>query len=353
MNTLAHTASDSKFILDSLLDGVIIVDTHGHVLYANHSADKLFGVEDRRLVGETFGYSITAGEVQEIHVYREGQVYFIELLASPIAWNGSPALLMSLRDITETVTLNKSLRAASRESKLKDDFIAVASHELRTPLTCIKAYGDLMLEETSGQASPLADYTLRQNKFIGKLSRLINDILDVSRIRSGKLQLTMVEFCFEAFLRECIDLLTPISDSHKLVVEGHSDTIILGDRERLEQVITNLVSNAVKYSPGKDKILIRLKDDKGWLKVSFIDFGIGISPSQMRIIFSRFYRATKVNSKFEGLGLGLFIASEIIKQHGGKIEVRSKEEQGSTFTIWLPGKKCMGKEKTTSVQRRT
>ncbi|MGN6803401.1 MAG: sensor histidine kinase [Ginsengibacter sp.] len=337
MKATPETAHPEAIILNNLLDGVIIVDQNGIILYANKAAHDLFGRGNRSMVGDNFGFTVIGNKVQEIQVYKEGSIHYVEMLASEVLWKGENVFLMSLRDITETTRLTQSLRTASRESERKDEFIAVASHELKTPLTCIKAYTEL-IEQTAaeGPCEGAGEYARRQNKFINRLTDLINDIIDVSKIRAGNFELSMSPFNFNDFFTESIGNILPIINSHTLEVQGSVKGMVNGDKRRLEQVIANLVFNAVKYSPDSEKIIINISENRKWIKVSFIDFGIGVSKKQLTSIFERFARGDNAKSKFEGLGLGLFISSEIINRHGGKLQVKSIENKGSTFSFWLP-----------------
>jgi PAS domain S-box-containing protein len=220
----------------------------------------------------------------------------------------------------------------------KDDFIGIASHELKTPVTSIKAYTQvlermLLKKGESKEASMIS----RMDAQLNRLTSLIGDLLDVTKINSGKLQFNDREFDFNPMVKELVEDLQRTTEKHTLI-ENYTETgIVYGDKERIGQVITNLITNAIKYSPQADKIIIytALKDSEVTLCVQ--DFGIGISKDKLKRVFEQFYRVSgDMQHTFPGLGLGLYISSEIIKREGGRIWVTSNEGKGSTFCFALP-----------------
>jgi signal transduction histidine kinase len=218
--------------------------------------------------------------------------------------------------------------------KKKDEFISIASHELKTPLTTIKAFFQLAKREINPEFKSYG-FISKAGRQLDRMERLIEDLLDVSKINSGKMQYNLEQFEFSAILRDAVDSVQEISTTHKLVIERAPVVLFTGDRHRLEQVIINLLSNAVKYSPEADKVLVdaELKDDN--LLVTIKDFGIGVSEEHLEALFERFYRVD-TQHRFQGLGLGLFISSDIIKRHGGRIWAESQKGFGSVFKFQLP-----------------
>ncbi len=222
--------------------------------------------------------------------------------------------------------------------KQKDDFIGVASHELKTPITTIKAYTQVLEEmlTVKGDKAELAIIS-KLDKYVQKLTNLINDMLDATKMISGRLQLNDSEFGFDKMVGEIVhDLQLTMSKQIDLNL-GANNTYVNSDREKIEQTLTNLVNNANKYSPDADKIMVRTfrKGDEVFCEIE--DFGIGIKEENVEKIFQQFFRIdTHVKNTFPGIGLGLYISSEIIKREGGKIYVRSKEGEGSVFAFSLP-----------------
>jgi signal transduction histidine kinase/CheY-like chemotaxis protein len=217
----------------------------------------------------------------------------------------------------------------------KDEFISIASHELKTPLTSIKAYVQLLEREAEGNQHFLP-YVTRTLTQIKKLDSLIADLLDISKIESGKLEFTKKDFDFEAMLSSVTEMVKQSNPDYEVERKGRVDIPIYGDEGRLEQVLTNFVSNAIKYSPNSKKIVIESSVSDGQLRVSVKDFGIGISKKEQEKLFDKFYRAEGTAPFFQGLGIGLYICAEILDRHNGSFGVESEPEKGSTFFFIIP-----------------
>ncbi|PTR00112.1 PAS domain S-box-containing protein [Mucilaginibacter yixingensis] len=215
----------------------------------------------------------------------------------------------------------------------KDEFLSIASHELKTPLTSIKAFNQLM-KRTRDEAR-LAGFIDKSADHIYRLERLINDLLDVTKINAGKVVYTAETFVFSALLRESIDNMQ-YNASHEIILESAADVPFTGDRLRLERVINNFLTNAAKYSPDGSRILVNNFVEGDSLVVSVQDFGIGIAPENLDKLFDRYYRVDNTAMRFDGLGLGLFISAEILRRHQGSFWIESEPGKGSTFYFRLP-----------------
>lgn len=217
----------------------------------------------------------------------------------------------------------------------KDEFIGIASHELKTPLTSISGY--LQILERNLTSDINLGFVKKTKTQLDKLLNLVTDLLDVSKIHAGMLELKMETFNLRALIIEAIEIVQPLSESHKIILNNDIEQLpILGDKHRIEQVIVNLLTNAIKYSPKASQVNIDvIKTDK-YLTVTVKDFGIGISKEQQEQIFSRFFRADGLASHMSGLGLGLYISKEIIDRHKGKIGVTSEPGKGSEFFFSIP-----------------
>ena len=225
-----------------------------------------------------------------------------------------------------------------KEMEKKDEFISMASHELKTPVTSLKAYTQiLMMNFEEGQNPSALNMLTKMDKQIEKLTSLIGDLLDVSKANSGQLNFYYEPLDFNEVVREVTSVMQLTTGNHKMEIDLAETQIIEGDKNRLGQVIINLVSNAVKYSPGADKILISSENTTDELKFSVQDFGIGIPLSQHSKLFSRFFRVSE--NTYPGLGLGLYICNEIIKRHSGTMGFISEEGKGSTFWFTIPFRK--------------
>jgi signal transduction histidine kinase len=226
---------------------------------------------------------------------------------------------------------------------LRDEFISVASHELKTPVTSVKMFTQVLKQHSEQIGDTKAiQHLSTMDKQLNKLTELIYDLLNVSKIQAGRMEFNLKSFDFDAHIYEIVNVLQQSSRKHKIIIEGSTHKKVRGDEERLGQVINNLVSNAIKYSPKSSKILIKLRSDKHSVTVAVQDFGIGMEKEHLAKIFERFYRVYDTTDKtFPGLGIGLYISSEIIKRHGGRLWVESDKGKGSTFYFTLPinGKK--------------
>jgi signal transduction histidine kinase len=237
--------------------------------------------------------------------------------------------------------LNEELQEAHAATKSlmrqKDEFMSIASHELKTPITSMKANLQLTgrLTAEKPEYTSIAPFVEKANKQVNKLTSLVEDLLDVTRIQAGKLQFNRCDFYLKEVLDDCVEQAKSFSDNHKILVKGDASLKINGDKARIEQVITNLLSNAVKYSPDANEVLLQCEQSNGHVNISVTDFGIGISGDKLPFVFDRFFRAREAHT-FSGLGLGLYISSEIVKRHGGEIGVESAEGKGSTFWLQLP-----------------
>jgi two-component system CheB/CheR fusion protein len=220
----------------------------------------------------------------------------------------------------------------------KEEFIGVASHELRTPVTSIKSYTQLLQESLkTNKDRESIEIVNKLDRQIDRLAHLIADLLDVTRIGEGQLLLHPEVFDINILIHEMTELMQHTSVRHVFVHELQSLPQVRADRERIGQVLINLLGNAIKYSPQSQRIIIRSELAGNRIRISIQDFGIGMSEATRLKIFERFFRATGNNVQtYPGLGLGLFIASDIIKKHGGDIWVESEQEKGTLIYFTLP-----------------
>jgi signal transduction histidine kinase len=237
-------------------------------------------------------------------------------------------LIGAVLDITE-----------SKKNELKkNDFIAMASHELKTPLTSLKAYIQLLLLNARRTGdSFLVNALEKSDSQISKMTKLIHGFLDMSKLESGKLTLNMEVFDITKLIEEIIGDSRPISQGHDIVFENRSVINVNADREKIGQVISNFISNAIKYSSKNTSVVVELTTTDNSVKIAVKDNGIGIKQTDQQNIFQRFYRVQNESTKgFSGFGIGLYLSAEIINLHSGKIGVYSEEGKGSTFFFTLP-----------------
>lgn len=220
----------------------------------------------------------------------------------------------------------------------KDQFITAASHELKTPVTSLNVYLHLIAEFLeNGKEEKYAAYAETAIKQVNKITGLINQFLDLSRIQSDSLNFEWSVFPFCDLVTSVVEKIQSTTTSHTFVLEGECQGIIKGDMERLSQAIENLLTNAIKYSREKNKILVKLSEDAQHVRASVVDFGIGIDKDHLPKIFDRFYRIPGPKEEtFPGLGIGLFISHQIINKHAGKIWVESTRNKETRFNFQIP-----------------
>lgn len=357
-----------KTFIHSGPDAVVVINENQEILEWNPRAQTIFGYSAAEVMGSSLSETIIPPQYREAHnrgmanflkngegpvlnktieitaLHKKGHEFYINLSISNVKLDGQWIFIAFLSDITDRKKTEEALihrEAELLQAKLleekKDEFISIASHELKTPLTTIKSYAQLALNMVKDEyPTDVQNCLIKVDQYAGKLNILINELLDVSRIHGGKLSISKTEIEMHTYFSEVINSMQQITAGHKIVLEKNEVVKVNIDTLRLEQVITNLIGNAAKYSPGKEIIIVNSVKKDNAVVVSFTDYGIGISPEKSTKIFDRFYRIDEASKYFSGLGIGLFISAEIIKQHGGSIWVESKEGEGSTFYFSLP-----------------
>jgi PAS domain S-box-containing protein len=218
----------------------------------------------------------------------------------------------------------------------KDEFIGLASHELKTPMASISGYLQI-IERSPLDSERSKAFIQKVRQQVTKLSSLIADLLDVSKIQTGKLSFSFTKFDIISVLNEAVEMMQHSNDSHTIEWKpGLATAIVVADQQRMEQVIINLLSNAIKYSPDGKNVIVSVSKGDNTIKVSVRDFGIGIDKKHQEQIFSRFYRVENLAAHMSGLGIGLYISHEIIARHNGELKVVSQPGEGSTFSFEIP-----------------
>lgn len=219
----------------------------------------------------------------------------------------------------------------------KDEFIAIASHELKTPVTSVKALAQLLARRSRASGDERSAGMLeKMDRQLDRLNKLISDLLDETRIERGKLTLDESVFDYGELMTDVIEEVQRTAQRHTIICENAPSVTLFADRERLGQVLANLLTNAVKYSPDADRVIVSATVCGGELITRVRDFGIGIPREKQRRVFDRFFRVESLdNQEYPGLGLGLYISAEIIRLHGGRIWVESEEGRGSIFAFAL------------------
>ena len=353
-----HNQSWLAAIIDSSEDAIISKTLDGTVTSWNKGAEKIYGYSKEEVIGKSISLiippfrfaeeveileSIRKGETvahfETTRITKEGTLIDISLTVSPIKDKNGRIIGASKisRDITEKVRLKYKLEEynlkLSELIRNKDEFIALASHELKTPTTTIKGYLQLIEDEIEQEDHKL--YIQKTLKQVDKLTGLISDMLDVTKMQEGKLEMHHSTFDLYRLIADCVDSIEPAAN-HRIELLNHPDSqFITADRLRIRQVILNILNNAVKYSPQDKSIILKSELLEMNVLISIQDFGSGIPVDKIEKIFTRFYRVDRTDFS-SGLGIGLYIAKEIVTEHHGKIWVESQEGCGSTFYIQLP-----------------
>jgi len=345
-NELKASKASFHNIVEKSADGIVVVDRDGIVQFVNHAAEALFGRKAKELVGELFGFPVTGGEVIELDVVRHGKKPGIaEMRVVETEWNGQSAYLALLRDVTDRKHAEEKLKKANEKLKeynqLKDEFISTASHELRTPLSIIAGAIRLILDEIPGKiGEEQRDVLATAMESVQRLTRIVDSLLSISRIESGKLDLqkTVVNIC------ELIE--DTVSNYKSLALENginldcevpRKSVDICLDPDKTKEVLINLISNSLKFTPKGGWVKVICAEQDGEVQICVADCGVGIAKGDIPKLFDKFAQfGRKAGPGEKGTGLGLAIAKKLVEMHGGKIEVESKVNKGTTFTIFLP-----------------
>jgi len=237
-------------------------------------------------------------------------------------------VIANYRDVTDRKILEQQ----------KDEFIGIASHELKTPVTSIKAYAQIMQEIfEKAKDKKSAEMLQKMNTQVDRLTMLIVDLLDFTRIEGGKLKFREDVHDLNELISDVVEDMQRTTKHHKIEKQLDQSTEMHGDRDRTGQVLRNILHNAIKYSPDATKIIVSSTVDDDSVSVCVQDFGIGIDGNLADKVFDRFFLVSElIMNTFPGLGLGLYIAAEITRRQGGKIWVKSRKGKGSTFCFSLP-----------------
>lgn len=341
-------------------DTIISKTLQGMITSWNPAAERMFGYSEDEVFGRHISLIIPPDRLDEetyiigqiaqgnrvdhfetIRVARNGRLIPISLSISPIKDRNGVVIGASkiARDISEQIAVQQENARLYEQVKAlndrKDEFIGLASHELKTPLTSISGYLQILSMMVTDEKS--RQFLGKTRQQVKKLSALVSDLLDVSKIEAGKLQLSVERFDIAQILKDTIELFAYGNHNYNIFLETDvTELLVTGDPHRIEQVIVNLLTNAIRYSPGTDRIIIYLIREADEVRVGVRDFGVGIAPEKLKDIFSRFYRVDDANPNISGLGIGLYLSHEIVARHNGRIWAESEPGVGSTFWFTLP-----------------
>lgn len=389
-------AADSRYrrLLEAAPDGIFEVDTSGRILLVNSQAERMFGYRREELLGkpvemlmpERFrgrhpGHREHYSEHSVIRpmgsgldlraVRADGTEFAVDINLSPFEGETGGSVVCVIRDVSDRklaeeqikalnlsleqrtrdlAVINSELEIRNREvekaNRLKSNFLATMSHELRTPLNAIVGFADLLARQTAG---PLTEKQERFVRHVKESSRhllaLIDDILDLSKIEAGRLDLKFESFPMSAAADEVLSAVRPLAVAKEihLTTEVSRHLTACADRVRVKQILYNLLSNAIKFTPSKGRVALTATLKEAIVHISVTDTGIGIPREEHEAIFETFHRRVPpMQDVSEGTGLGLSITKLLVEQHGGKIWVESEPGKGSKFHLTLPLPSSMG-----------
>ncbi len=343
-------------IVESINNGIVAIDLSGEITLINKNATAILGIESGDVIGKSYREVFTDKLTKKIDslikkIINQGYVIETRFEHSPykefpitIGINASVLLddnnnkigiIFVFRDMLASMEIQRLLQ----QDEMKSEFVSNVSHELRTPLSIIKSYIEAILDQVDPEDyNTQRDFLNVVNKETDRLSGLVNDLLDISRIESGKYKISLTPVSLPEIIQSVIDNLKSETDSHNIITRIPSDLKpISADRDKMTQVFINLINNAIKFSPEGGEIEIQVIIMEKMLLCLIKDQGIGIAEECIPRIFDKFYRVdTSDTYEIPGTGLGLPIVKHIIKSHGGEITVKSELNRGSEFILSLP-----------------
>lgn len=344
-------------VVNTVREGILTIDAKGIIITSNQMVKHIWGYQQKELVGQPLSLllheksqplyqenlaaafrpasgaiALLDRRVELEGVRKDGRSFPLELHLTETQIGNRLLFTIAVRDITERRELDR----------LRDEFIATVSHELRTPLAAIMGYTETLLGERPGPLTPIQhrflDYSYKSSQ---RLLKLVEELLTVSRIQRGKLELERQPFVPSQAVQDVLDMMNSLAQQKAVTLtvqdEWPADLQIVGDQNRLEQVLTNLLGNAIKFTPEAGQVTLRSqRTDQAW-QIEVTDTGIGIPAAEIPKLFHRFQRASNATAEqIQGTGLGLYVCKAIVEAHSGQIELQSEVGQGATFTVTIP-----------------
>jgi PAS domain S-box-containing protein len=351
LRDIATEKSKVKTIINCMGDGVLVCDRDGCIVLSNPAASRMLKISESSLLGnflpqcnlhsdlaKTIEESLTTKDIsytsvsQEVSIGEPAEI-FLRAHTAPVR-----------NDLGETmgsVTVIQDISHLKELDKMKSEFIAMVTHELRAPIAAVEQQLSVILNKMAGDVTEKQEQLLHRAKERTKgLLDLIRDLLDLSKIEAGKMVQYKEPLNLQEVIQRVVDLMRAASDNKKIELQFSPPphiSLIHADRNSMEGIFTNLISNALKYTPEGGKVWIDLGEEGGFVKASVSDTGIGIKKEDLPRIFDKFYRVKSTETRqIVGTGLGLSIVKSIVDAHLGSISVESDEGGGTTFTVLLP-----------------
>jgi signal transduction histidine kinase len=372
---IEHKRKSLEAIFDAVPVGLLLVDENLTVIRVNNAIHKMVGKNYTEIINKSIGAALgcptivtegkpcglsrnctkcqlrqniqkvfeTSQPIYElefqssIHFQNKQELPWFMMNIKPIAIEGKKYVVVCLNDITTKKLAEEKL---AETMEMKSQFISTVSHELRTPLTAIKEGLDIVLEGIAGRVKKKQKEFLNlASRNVDRLSMLVNDVLDFQKLESGSMKFDFSPHKVADTVREASDTMKLFAEKNKidLIVKPADDLgEAIFDHNRIIQVLTNLLGNAIKFTPQGGKVILEVIRQQKEIVITVSDTGMGIPKEDLPKIFERFYRVNRPGKEIQGTGLGLPIVAQIITQHNGRISVESEPDKGTTFTVCLP-----------------
>ena len=353
VSEIINEKNKTETILRHIADGVVVTDPNDRIIVINAVAEKWFGLNERNVFKKSIRTCIKnqplislLQEVKDGRLHSAGEFIFkVAGTKQKKVFQAHAARVHNQEDkLIGVVTVIRDVSKEKEADRIKTELVSMVAHELKSPLTSIYGFSELLLDSnlSDPQANEYAKVILTEST---RLTDLVNKYLDLARLEAGRIEMHMIPFNLRHVVKKVIDVYKGQTEKKEIRVITEMPRKlphIFGDQDMIEQVLQNLFSNAIKYSPKNSKIGIEAKENEKEIIVSIIDNGYGIPKEAVGRIFDKFYRVTdsEGSEEVEGTGLGLSLAKEIIEKHGGTITVNSRLGVGSIFTFTLPKAKA-------------
>jgi PAS domain S-box-containing protein len=338
-----------RTLIERSADAVQLVTPDGTILYSSDSVEAVLGYRPEEIAGRNVAPYVHPDDLPDVAAWIAGvaattdgvgtKQYRVRHKDGSWAWvETTIANHLGTPSIGALVGNFRNITARKELERQKDEFVAAAAHELKTPVTSLKGFAQLLRNRFRRAGDEAAAALMEtMDAQVDRLAALVGDLLDATRVEGGRLRLRPVPFDLDDLVNEVVAELGLTTERHRIRREGRAGVEIVGDRDRLGQVLTNYLSNAVKYSPTGGEVAVTTEADADGISVCVRDRGIGIPADEVPRVFDRFYRGSgEREGTYPGLGLGLYISAEIVRRHGGRVWATSAEGAGSTFCFRLP-----------------
>ncbi len=340
MTQLQQEKEQLSSVLSSMADGVIMFNRQGQIMLTNPPAETFLRLMEYEGNGAK-GCSVPE-EIMELfqQVLDTEKEKVGDLSVQGRFWTIIVSPLYDVNQIRGAVAVIRDMTEQKQLDKIRTDFIANVSHELRTPVAMLQGYSEALLDDVVGTEEDRREIAMIIYEESKRMGRLVNELLDLAKMESGTFSLDRQKVAIEPYLNKIVKKFAGLAKDNKVILEkdlSGNDRIYYFDPDRIEQVLTNLIDNAIRHSHAGGRIIVKEYPGKDGFYLEVIDEGSGIPKEDLPFVFERFYKADKARTRgSSGTGLGLAIAKNIVVAHGGTIDVKSKIGEGTTFTIFLP-----------------